>query len=317
MANRPNRPITTLCLNPALDVTYYVHTLIPDEKSRADSARHDPGGNGINIGRALARLDIESHTICVIAGAVGQIFKTLLKDELNHVVFEEVAGETRINTTILETSSRNQYQITGSGSDIPAADIERIANDFIEVTGNGYGIITGSCQPNVPVNLYADLVRRLNQQGARAIVDTHDEKLRLAIAEKPFLIKPNKHELEQMLGKPLDSVESVAKCARQIQQSGVEYVCVSLSYQGALLISPDNSYYATTLDVPVNTTVGAGDSMVAGMVACFDLYDDAELALKWGIACGAGTVMHPGTELFDGQEIADFRDQVRVEKLDI
>lgn len=317
MAIRPNRPITTLCLNPALDVTYHVNTLIPDEKSRADSARHDPGGNGINIGRALARLDIEAHTICVIAGAVGQIFKTLLKDELGHVVFEEVAGETRINTTIIETSSNNQYQITGSGSDIPATDLERIANDFIEVTGNGYGIITGSCQPNVPMTLYADLVRRLNQQGARAVVDTHDEKLKLAIAEKPFLIKPNKHELEQMLGKPLNSVEAVAECARQIQRSGVEYVCVSLSYQGALLVSPDNSFYATTLDVPVNTTVGAGDSMVAGMVACFNLYDDARQALKWGIACGAGTVIHPGTELFEEKDIEALKQKVTINELGI
>ncbi len=317
MTEHMPRPICTLCLNPALDVTYHVAKLIPDEKSRSASARHDPGGNGINIGRALKRMNISSHTICVIAGSVGQIFKTLLKDQLDHVVYEEIEGETRINTTIIETDTHTQYQVTGSGTDIPPAEIVRIANDFIEVTSNGYGIITGSCQPNIHVTLYADLVQRLNEQGARAVVDAHGEMLKLAIAEKPFLIKPNKHELEQMLNKPLQSVEAVAECARGIQRSGVDFVCVSLSHEGALLVSPDNSYYAPTLDVPVNTTVGAGDSMVAGMVASFNMYENAELALRWGIACGAGTVMHPGTELFNSEEISELQSKVLVKQLDI
>lgn len=317
MAITPHRPISTLCLNPALDVTYHVNRLIPDEKSRADSARYDPGGNGINIGRALTRLDIESHTICVIAGAVGQIFRTLLYEQLPHVVYEEVSGETRINTTIIETGSHNQFQITSSGTDIPERDIKRIADDFIEVTGDGYGIITGSCQPNVSLSLYAELVERINRQGGRAVVDVHGEMLKRAIAAKPFMIKPNKYELEMMLDESLPSPEAVAQSARRIQQGGVDYVCVSLSHEGALLVTPENSYFAKALDVTVNTTVGAGDSMVAGLVAGFSLHDTPEKILTLGLACGAGTVMHPGTELFDGSDIDCLSKQVVITKLDI
>lgn len=317
MAIQPPRPISTLCLNPALDVTYHVPKLIPEQKSRSDAARHDPGGNGINIGRAMKRLDIEAHTFCVIAGAVGQILKNLLEPQLNHVIYEEVAGETRINTAVIEAETRTQYQITDSGTDIPEQQIKKLVADFLQVADAGYGIITGSCQPNVPKSLYAELVSRINEQGGRAVVDSHGEVLKQAIAAKPFLIKPNKYELETLLHVRLHSLEAVAHSARQIQRGGVRHVCVSLSAEGALLVSPDNSYYAKALDVPVNTTVGAGDSMVAGLVAGFSLYDDPQQALKWGIACGAGTVMHPGTELFDGKEIEDFRNRVKVEKLDI
>lgn len=317
MATPSPRPISTLCLNPALDVTYHVARLIAEQKSRSETARHDPGGNGINIGRAMKRLNVESHTFCVIAGAVGQILKKLLEQQLNHVVYEEVSGETRINTTVIEADTHNQYQITDSGTDIPEQQLNKLVDDFLQVADSGYGIITGSCQPNVPQSLYAQLISRIHQQGGRAVVDSHGEVLRQAIAAKPFLIKPNKYELETLLHVRLNSLEAVAHSARQIQRSGVEHVCVSLSSEGALLVSPDNSFYAKALDVPVNTTVGAGDSMVAGLVAGFSLYDNPEQALKWGIACGAGTVMHPGTELFNGQEIKDFRNRVKVEKLDI
>lgn len=317
MAIEPPRPISTLCLNPALDVSYHVAKLVPEQKSRSEAARHDPGGNGINIGRALKRLDIEAYTFCVIAGAVGQILKTLLESQLNHVVYEEVSGQTRINTTIIEAETQTQFQITDQGTPIPEPQLDKIVEDFLNVTDAGYGIITGSCQPNVPTSLYAELVSRIHERGGRAVVDSHGEVLKQAIAAKPFLIKPNKYELETLLHVRLRSLEAVAHSARQIQRSGVEYVCVSMSAEGALMVGPDNSYFAKALDVPVNTTVGAGDSMVAGLVAGFSLENDPKQALRWGIACGAGTVMHPGTELFDGREINDFKNRVLVEELDI
>ncbi|GAB4288427.1 MAG: 1-phosphofructokinase [Methylophaga sp.] len=317
MTTRSSRPISTLCLNPALDVTYHVPKLIPDEKSRSESARYDPGGNGINIGRAMTRLGVEAHTLCVIAGAVGQILKTLLDQQLNHIVYEEVEGQTRINTTIIETDTYMQYQVTGRGTDIPGDQLDRIASDFVRETGKGYGILTGSCQSNIPVSLYADLIKRINQQGGRAVVDCHGDMLAQAITAEPFLIKPNKHELETLLGKSFCSVESIAESAREIQRGGVNYVCVSLSHEGAILVGPNNSYYAEALDVPVNTTVGAGDSMVAGLVAGFSLYHDPEEALKLGIACGSGTVMHPGTELFKAGDIVNLKKRVKLKQLTI
>lgn len=309
--------ITTLCLNPALDITYHVDKLIADQKSRSDAARHDPGGNGINIGRAFKRMNIEAHTFCVVAGAIGRILQALLEQQLDHVYYEHVDGETRINSTIIEMETRQQFQVTDAGTALSPAQLEKITTDFLTQSQNGFSIITGSCQPGIKTSLYAELVDKINQQGGMAVVDSHGDILRQAIEAKPYLIKPNKYELEILLHSHLPTIEAVAHSARNIQKQGIEYVCVSLSKQGALLIGPENSYYAKALDVPVNTTVGAGDSMVAGLVAGFQTTGKAEEALRYAIACGAGTVMHPGTELFTGDELADFRQRVRIEVLDI
>jgi len=309
--------ITTLCLNPALDVTYHVPMLIEEQKSRSDSARHDPGGNGINIGRALKRMQVDAHTFCIVAGDVGQLLQRLLEQQLDNVYYEHVDGETRINSTIIEVDTKKQYQVTDAGTEIPSTQLNRVINDFVNQTGQGFGIITGSCQPNVPCGLYAKLVEQINQHGGKAVIDTHGEALRLAIAAKPFLIKPNRYELETIIGRELPTIVEVATEGRKIQTNGVDHVCISLGEEGAILVSPDNSYYAQALNVPVNTTVGAGDSMVAGLVAGFSIAKGPEQALRYGISCGAGTVMHPGTELFSGHELADFRRQVVIETLNI
>jgi len=313
----PSTSITTLCLNPALDVTYHVSKLISDQKSRSDSARHDPGGNGINIGRALKRMQVDAHTFCIVAGDVGQLLQRLLEQQLDNVYYEQVDGETRINSTIIEVETQTQYQVTDAGTQIPQQQLDRVIDDFVNLTGQGFGIVTGSCQPNVPCDLYARLVTQININGGKAVVDTHGEALRLAIQAKPFLIKPNRYELETIIGHELATISDVANEARKIQQQGVNYVCVSLGDEGAILVSPDNSFYAEALNVPVNTTVGAGDSMVAGLVAGFSINKETSQALRYGIACGAGTVMHPGTELFSGHELADFRQQVVIQPLDI
>ena len=313
----PENTITTLCLNPALDVTYHVSKLIPEQKSRSNAARHDPGGNGINIGRALKRMNIEAHTFCIVAGDVGQLLQRLLEQQLDNVYYHHVDGETRINSTIIELDTKTQYQVTDAGTAIPKQQLERIVADFVAMTGKGFGIITGSCQPNVPACLYVELVERINEQGGKPVVDSHGETLRLAIEAKPFLIKPTRYELETIINRELPTIEDVANQARQIQRQGVNNVCVSLGAQGAGLVSPDNSYYAEALKVPVNTSVGAGDSMVAGLVSGFSLGKTPQQVLSYGIACGAGTVMHPGTELFSGAELADFRQRVIVQTLDI
>lgn len=309
--------ITTLCLNPALDVTYHVPKFIPEQKSRSDLARHDPGGNGINIGRALQRMAVDANTFCIVAGDIGQLLQRLLKQQLINVHYEYVDGETRINSTIIELDTKMQYQVTDAGTDIPQRQLRTIIENFVHQTGNGFGIITGSCQSNVPNTLYANLVKRINENGGKPVIDTHGDALRHAINAKPFLIKPNRYELETIIKRELPTIHDVAIEARHLQRQGITYVCVSLGDEGAVLVSPDNSYHAQAIDVKVNTTVGAGDSMVAGLVAGLCRGDDPQQVLRYGIACGAGTVMHPGTELFTGLELADFRQQVKIETLDI
>jgi len=230
---------------------------------------------------------------------------------------EEVPGETRINGTFIELSPRVQYEVSGIGPDIPPLQLNALLHRFIAYSAKGFGVLTGSLQQSLPPSLYADLVRRLNEAGGRAIVDTHDDALCDAIDAQPFLIKPNRFELETLLGIELDSLERVAEEARKLQRRGLEYVCVSMDGDGALLVGPDNSYYAQAPQVVVRSSVGAGDSMVAALVAAFAHGVEAPKALRLGIACATGTVSQPGTELFSARDVESYFNDVSVKCLDI
>ncbi len=310
-------PIGVLSLNPAVDMTYEIPRLLQDQKAHAVATRFDPGGNGINVGRALQRLETGSRNHCVTSGEIGLLLKRLLQDQMQDMDCEEVPGETRINGTFIELSPHVQYEVSGIGPDIPPRQLDALLSRFVAYSANGFGVLTGSLQQSLPPSLYADLVRRLNAAGGRAVVDSHDDALCDAIEAQPFLIKPNRFELETLLGIELDGLERVAEEARKLQRQGVEYVCVSMDGDGALLVGPDNSYHAQAPQVIVRSSVGAGDSMVAALVAAFARGVEAPKALRLGIACATGTVSQPGTELFSAGDVESYFNEVSVKRLDI
>jgi len=312
-----HQPIGVLSLNPAVDMTYEIPRLLEDQKVHAVATRFDPGGNGINVGRALKRLETAAQNYCVTAGEVGRLLKHLLADQLDGVDYKEVDGETRINSTLIERSPQVQYEVSGIGPEILPSELNELLGRFVEHSVKGFGVLTGSLQQALPPTIYADLARRIAEGGGRAVVDSHDEALRCAIDTQPFLIKPNRHELEILLGRPLESIEAVATEARALQRRGVEYVCVSLGGDGALLTAPDNTYRAGAPVVVVRSSVGAGDSMLAALVAAFAHGATAQKALQLGIACAAGTVSQPGTELFSSTDVANYFEGVAVKCLDI
>ncbi len=316
MENQP-LPVAVLSLNPAVDMTYEVPRLIADQKAHAVATRFDPGGNGINVGRALKRLETFAYSYCVVAGEIGELLKHLLRQQLDWVDYEEVEGETRINGTAIEQHPRAQYEISGIGPSIPPLQLDNLLERFEEQAGKGFGVLTGSTQNGVPPELYADLIRRITARGGRAVVDSHDEALRLAIEAGPFLIKPNRYELETLLGRRLKDTKTVAAEARTLQRSGVNHVCVSLGEDGALLTGPDNSYYAPAPKVDVRSSVGAGDSMVGALVAAFSRDIAPPEALRLGVACATGTVTRPGTELFSADDVQHYFDAIEVRRLDI
>ncbi len=310
-------PIGVLSLNPAVDMTYEIPRLLEDQKAHAVTTRFDPGGNGINVGRALKRLGTSAHNYCITGGEIGQLLKRLLREQLDHIDSEDVEGETRINGTLIELSPRQQYEVNGIGPKIPPSQLNELLERFIAHSATGFGVLTGSLQKTLPPTLYADLTRRINESDGQAVVDSHDDALRHAIDAQPFLIKPNRYELETLLGQSLDTREKIATEARKIQRRGVEHVCVSLDGEGALLIGPDNSYYAAAPEVVVRSSVGAGDSMVAALVAVFARGQTAAEALRLSIACAVGTVNQPGTELFHAADVENYLKEITVERLDI
>ena len=314
----PDRhPVAVLSLNPAVDMTYDIPGLVSDQKVHARATRYDPGGNGINVGRGLTRLGVRSTSFFVTAGEIGRLLERLLLRQLDGIHCEHVDGETRINGTLLDRGAGLQYEIDGIGPRLPDDRLASLLEVFVCACEGGIGVLTGSIPPGVPEEVYGRLARRIRERGGRAFVDCHGPLLQHALEARPWLIKPNRYELEQLLGKRLPERDAVAAEARRIQRSGVEYVCVSLGGEGALLTGPQDTLFARAPQVEIDATVGAGDSMVAGLVAAFAQGRGMEEALRLGVACGSATAHHPGTELFAPEEVTRLQEWVVVEALGI
>ncbi len=307
--------IVTLTLNPAVDVTYEIGHLIPDRKVHARTTRFDAGGNGINVGRALKRLGVPASNFCVLAGETGQFLQRLLHKHVDDPVYEWVEQETRINCTVLERDTGNQFEVSGIGPTLPKARQDSLLEKFVATVERGFGVVTGSVPPGVGHDVYARLIERIQGAGGRVILDAHGDLLRQGIEAAPFLVKPNLFELGQLSGRPLSGIEEVTSIARQLLHKGVGCVCVSLGGEGALLVTTKIALHATPPKVAVRSTVGAGDSMVGGLVAGFATERSIEETLKLAVACSAGTVKQPGTELFDPIELPELMQQVEIKVL--
>lgn len=312
-----SQSIVSLSLNPAIDLTYEIPSLEHDQKSRATNTYYDPGGTGINVGRALEKLNANSHTCYIVAGTMGSFLDVMLKQELKNTSSFQVEGETRINTTILQQTPLQQYEVNAVGPTMTPKQLEKITNQFLTLCGQGIGVLTGSLPPGIPDDTYSSINTQLKEQGAKAIIDAPVNILKKSLYSKPFLIKPNLHELETLRNKTLKNINQIATEARFIAQQGISYICVSLGKKGAILTTSENSFFCNSPTINTHSTVGAGDSMVAGLAHAFAQNKNPVEALKLATACGAGTAKLQGTQLFNIDELDSLLKEIDVKTLDI
>jgi 6-phosphofructokinase 2 len=318
MTDTSSKPIAVLALNPAVDISYELPQLIADRKVAADRTSYHPGGNGINVARCFTELGIPIRCTSVIGGESGDLLLRLLGDTLgdNHVYFR-VAGETRLNATLLQKSPPAQYEVDSRGPQIPASLLEDLSARFLSDCGSGIAILTGSVPPGVPEDHYRKLAERVKAQGGRAVIDAHGGVLQEALQAKPYLVRLNRYVMEMSIKRRLDNIHQVALAAREVQQRGVDYVCISLASEGAILSGPRNSYHCPAPRVRVHSTVGCGDATMAGLVAALYRGGSPEDMLRFGVICGSATASHQGTGLFTRLEVERSSYDLEVTKLDI
>jgi 6-phosphofructokinase 2 len=309
--------IVVLALNPALDVGYELPQLIADRKVAADKTYYHPGGNGINVSRGLAELGMELQCGSVLGGVSGDVVLHLLGDSLgkNHQVFK-VDDETRLNVTLLQQNPPGQYEVDSRGPEIPAQLLDEITAWVLERSSTGYTVLSGSLPPGVPDNYYRCLAERIGELGGRAVVEAHGPVLTEALEARPWLLRLNQYVLEMSINRSMESIEDIAAAARELQQRGIAIVCISLGGRGAVLVDADGSYHCSAPRVRVHSTVGCGDSLVAGLVAAACRGAAAEDMLRLGVTCGSATASHPGTELFTRAEIEASNYELEVTPLD-
>lgn len=290
--------IITLTLNPALDKSISVPAMVPEKKLKCSDAKVEPGGGGINVSRAIHKLGGSTEAVYLSGGFTGRQFETLMAAENIVSVVLPMKGDTRENFVVLDESSNQQYRFGMQGPGVCEAEWQQ-ALDYIKSQDEvAYLVASGSLPPGVPVDFFGRLALIAKEKNAKLIVDTSGEALQWAVKEGLFLIKPNLGELSNLYGKEKLGKEEILNAARSIITSGgCKVMAVSMGAEGAMLITIDEKFEIRPPDVTIHSTVGAGDSMVAGMVLALSKGWPLEDVLRYGVAAGTAATLNSGTEL--------------------
>ncbi len=288
----------TLTLNPALDKSTEVAHLVPEQKLRCAALQFDAGGGGINVSKAIHRLGGSAIAVFPEGGHNGATLCELLSKEGIQTKTVKVPGETRENISVFETATNAQYRFTLPGLQV----LEKQADECLEIIRElkpEYLIASGSLPPGLPDSYYRKVSVFAKKIGARFILDTSGAALRSAAEEGLFMLKPNLAELSSLAGVDKLEITEVDDAALKIIHQGkCEVVVVSLGPQGALLVTRDGFEHIPAPMVKRKSTVGAGDSMVAGMVWALSEGKSYREMAQIGVACGSAATMNHGTELF-------------------
>ena len=296
--------ITCVCMNPALDKTIELDGFTYGGLNRVKSAMTDASGKAVNVAIVLARLKDETQLMGINYRDGGDKVGARLTSEGVKSDFVWIDGALRVNIKALDTRTGKITEINESGTFVPADALKTMEDKIaLAAKDSDYVVMTGSLPKGADAAFYRRAIERTN--GARCVLDCDGERLSEGIKAKPFLIKPNQYELGLLCGRELNDQKDILNCAREIVRAGVTWVAVSMGGDGAMLVGESEAWFAPTLDVPVRSTVGAGDSMVAGLVHGFALGEGACGALKWGAACGNASVMTEGTRLIDIDAMPD------------
>lgn len=292
--------VYTITLNPALDYVMKVGKLRYDDINRSKSEEIYYGGKGINVSVILTRLGVHNKALGFVAGFTGRKLEQMLVDEGIDCDFNRLSnGQTRINVKI---KADTELDVNASGPDISEDDIKNLMDKLDDIGEGDYLVLAGSIPSTLPDDIYERILSRLQSRGVNFIVDATGDLLKKALPYKPFLVKPNHHELGDLFGVETKTEEDIVKYARKVQEMGARNVLVSRAKDGATLID-ENSNVTTfaNVDGELVNSVGCGDSMVAGFVAGYISKKDYAYALKLGAACGNATAF--SEELATADEI--------------
>ena len=309
--------ITTVCLNPSFDRTVTLGGLVPGATNRALRAREDVGGKAINVAVCLQRLG--ESALCV--GCCGlrdadRLCGQLQAQGLPHR-FLRVPGAVRVNTKLVEDPGGRLTEINEPGPALSADGWEAVQALVLRAARCGsWAVFSGSLPPGAPEDAYLRLMQRLGACGVRCALDCGGAALEQGLRAKPGLVKPNLDELSQWAGRRLSGRREILEAARALLAGGAGCAVVSMGAEGALLVTAQEALFAASPRVPVHSSVGAGDAMVAGLLSGLAAGADLAETLRRGVAAGAASVMSDGTQLLCRADYEALLPKVRVRRFD-
>jgi len=320
--------IVTVTPNPVLDRTLTVPRIVFNEVMRATSSRLDWGGKGFNVSRALQALGVESVAMGFVGGATGQMLERGLRDLGIATDFVHIAGETRTNIVVTDVGAEQYVKVNEAGPTVQAQELAAFLDRARErVRPGDIWVLSGSLPPGVPPDFYAQLIALLQARGAKALLDSSGEPLRLGCAAGPYLIKPNAVEAEEVTGREISSDAGALGAVEFFLHQGIELVALSLGAEGLLLASKLCTVWARPPRVRARNPVGAGDALLAGIAWALACPEPAEgwsrrergLHLeemaRWGVASGTAAAIREGVGVGARAEVEALYEQVRLEQV--
>ena len=297
--------IYTVTVNPSLDYIVDVVHFTEGSVNRTSGEQMNPGGKGINVSIVLTNLGVENHALGFTAGFTGKEIESWLSAKGVKTDFIHLQkGLSRINVKL---RSDKESEINGRGPIIAQADIAALYEKLDKLKKDDTLVLAGSIPDTLPESLYSDIMSRLQSKGVRFVVDATRDLLKKSLEYKPFMVKPNNHELGEIFGVELKTKDDVVPYAKKFQEMGAQTVLVSMASQGALLVAADGKVYRG--DAPEGklvNSVGAGDSMVAGFVAGFMQSGNYKDALTMGLCTGSASACSP--QLATKERVKEFLD---------
>ena len=295
--------IVTITVNSALDKSTRFKGLVPEQKIRCEEPRFDAGGGGINVSKAISRLGGTSLAVFTSGGPTGKMLEELVVKESIDYEAVTVRSWTRESFVAVDDNTNSQYRFGFTGGKISDEESNKIL-ETIAALKPKFLVTSGSLNEGLSDDFYSKIAEIAKKSSAKLIVDTSGEALKKALEVGVCMIKPNVGELAKLIGVERLELEEVNEAAKQIiAKGGAEIVVVSLGPQGAVLVTKDIYEFVPAPNVAKKSTVGAGDSMVGGMVWALSQNKSLKEVIRWGVACGTAATMNEGTQLFKAEDV--------------
>lgn len=308
--------IYTVTLNPALDKTVEIPGMALDTVNRITAMRTDPGGKGINVSKVIAKLGGTSVALALLGGGTGRAIADALEEMGLRCELQFVEGETRTNLKVVDPVNHTNTDLNEPGISVTPAVLDSLLDRLIGLLQPGdLVVLSGSLPKGAPGDTYYTWVARCKEAGAKVFLDADGALLAEGLRAAPDLVKPNNDELSRLVGHPLETVEELAGAAGALLADGIQKVVVSMGGKGALYVTQETVLYAEGLKVPVGSTVGAGDSVVAALAVAETQGLSLEDTVRLSTATGAANVMCSGSQAAERSVIEELMPQVVFHRL--
>ncbi len=308
--------IGTITLNPSIDMHWIVDDFVKDDTNRAREVIETPGGKGINVSKVVRELGGKTHAYAILGGLAGERLKELavpLDFPLSSV---PIRGVTRINTLISDLKDKTQSRISAPGPAVSAGELRKFVHLLCKARPQpDWWVFGGSLPSGMAPTVYRELIEALQRTGASCVLDADNKPLKEGMRAKPFMIKPNEFEMQRLCGMKLRTLKEYAREAAKFVKSGIQVVVVSLGPKGALFVNQSQALHILPPDVEVRSQLGAGDSLIGGLLRGFQSRLPFVDAAKLGVAASVSTVMREAPRLCRRSDIPHLLKRLRVQEI--